>query len=77
MPDDEATWLDAALKKPVDVMGVLHPYPVDLMEAYPVDRRESAADRRARGAGMRPLFGRQEKSISKWNSSDVCLDTRR
>jgi putative SOS response-associated peptidase YedK len=39
LPDDEATWLDAALKKPEDVMGLLHPYPANMMEAYPVDRR--------------------------------------
>ncbi len=39
LQDDEATWLDAALKKALDVMGLLHPYPADLMEAYSVDRR--------------------------------------
>jgi putative SOS response-associated peptidase YedK len=39
LPEEEATWLDAARKTPQDVIGLLHPYPAELMEAYPVDRR--------------------------------------
>jgi putative SOS response-associated peptidase YedK len=39
LPEDEGTWLDAALKQPGDVIGLLHPYPAELMEAYLVDRQ--------------------------------------
>ncbi len=39
MQEDEAAWLNVGLHKPVEVLGLLHPYRADLMEAYPVDRR--------------------------------------
>lgn len=39
LPEDEETWLNVALNKPADVLHLLRPYPTELMEAYPVDRR--------------------------------------
>jgi putative SOS response-associated peptidase YedK len=39
LPEDEEAWLNVALNKPVDVVGLLHPYPAELMEAYAVDKR--------------------------------------
>ena len=39
LPEDEGTWLNVALNKPTDVIGLLHPYPAELMEAYPVNKR--------------------------------------
>ncbi|MCW3098279.1 MAG: hypothetical protein JWL77_3897 [Chthonomonadaceae bacterium] len=39
LPEEEDTWLHVALNKPAEVTGLLHPYPADLLEAYPVDRR--------------------------------------
>jgi len=35
-PDDEAAWLDPDLTEPHAVLGMLHPYQADRMEAYPV-----------------------------------------
>jgi putative SOS response-associated peptidase YedK len=39
LPEDEETWLDVMHNKATDVLSLLHPYPSELMEAYPVDRR--------------------------------------
>jgi putative SOS response-associated peptidase YedK len=38
LPGDEAKWMDVRAYKPGDVMGLLRPYPADLMEAYLLDR---------------------------------------
>ena len=35
-PNDEAAWLDPGLTEPHAVLGLLHPYQADRMEAYPV-----------------------------------------
>jgi putative SOS response-associated peptidase YedK len=37
-PDDDAllAWLDPTVSDPVELMGLLEPYPAELMEAYPV-----------------------------------------
>ncbi|HEY8283700.1 MAG TPA: SOS response-associated peptidase [Chloroflexota bacterium] len=35
-PDNEAAWLDPDLTEPHAVLGMLHPYQADRMEAYPV-----------------------------------------
>ena len=34
--NDEAAWLDPELTEPHAVLGLLHPYRADRMEAYPV-----------------------------------------
>jgi len=39
LPEDEATWLDVTANKPAAVLRLLRPYPTELLEAYPVDRR--------------------------------------
>jgi len=39
LPEEEEAWLQSDLHKPAEVIGLLHPYPAELMEAYPVDRR--------------------------------------
>jgi len=39
LPEEEEAWLQSALHKPAEVIGLLHPYPAELLEAYPVDRR--------------------------------------
>jgi putative SOS response-associated peptidase YedK len=39
LPEEEQMWLHVALNNPAEVTGLLHPYPAELLEAYPVDRR--------------------------------------
>lgn len=39
MPEDEERWLNVGENKAGNVMGMLRPYPADLLEAYRVDRR--------------------------------------
>lgn len=39
LPEDEAKWLQVALNKSAEAIRLLHPYPAELLEAYPVDRR--------------------------------------
>jgi putative SOS response-associated peptidase YedK len=41
-PDEEAAWLDTAENSAPDLLSLLHPYPADWMEAYPVSRRVNA-----------------------------------
>lgn len=42
-PEDEAAWLDPDLRTPELALGLLRPYPTELMEAYPVSSRVSSA----------------------------------
>jgi putative SOS response-associated peptidase YedK len=39
LPEDEAFWLDAEVRRPDDLLPLLAPYPDELMDAYPVSRR--------------------------------------
>ncbi len=35
-PESYATWLDTSIQEPDKLMGLLHPYPSEQMEVYPV-----------------------------------------
>jgi putative SOS response-associated peptidase YedK len=35
-PESYSTWLDTSIQEPEELMGLLHPYPSEQMEAYPV-----------------------------------------
>jgi putative SOS response-associated peptidase YedK len=35
-PESYSTWLDTSIQEPDELMGLLHPYPSEQMEAYPV-----------------------------------------
>ena len=39
LPEYEADWLDVAHNKSADVVSFLRPYPAELIEAYPVNKR--------------------------------------
>jgi putative SOS response-associated peptidase YedK len=38
LPEDYALWLDSSMQEPGPLEALLHPYPTDLLTAYPVSR---------------------------------------